>query len=84
MQSHDRDAIMKLAEQISSYLESHPEAADSLEGIVKWWLPRQRYMDSVEQVNEALNVLIENGEVYRVVLSDGRVIYLKKPDDDEN
>lgn len=78
MQHHDREELMKLAEQIERYLESHPDAADSLEGIANWWLPRQRYIESIEQVNEALDILVRNGRVEKTTLSDGHVIYVRK------
>ena len=67
-----------LAEQIVRYLKSHPEAADSLEGIAKWWIPQQQYIESVEKVYKALNYLIENKIVSRKILSDGSKIYVRK------
>ena len=31
---------LELARQISGYLDRHPNAADTLEGITRWWLKR--------------------------------------------
>ena len=67
-----------LAEQIERYLDSHPDAADSLEGIVKWWIPHQQYIESVDKVYKALNYLVENGMLSQKTLSDGSKIYVKK------
>ncbi|MCJ7603252.1 MAG: hypothetical protein MUO63_17355 [Desulfobulbaceae bacterium] len=35
--------IEHIAQEIERYLQTRPNAADSLEGITKWWLTRQRY-----------------------------------------
>lgn len=58
--SHRIDAV---AAEILDYLRSHPEAADTLEGIVEWWLMRTRYMRGLERVEEALALLISEGLV---------------------
>ena len=68
----DRD---QLADEISRYLEAHPGAADSVEGIVRWWLARQRYEFATHKVQEALNYLESRGVVRKSVSSGGRVIY---------
>ncbi len=72
----DEEKLM--AEQIVRYLESHPDAADCLEGIAKWWIPQQQYIESIEKIHKALNYLVENGIVTRKTLSDGSDIYTKK------
>ena len=49
-----------IAEEIIRYLESHPGAADSLEGITSWWLlddPRK----SVKTVARAIQRLTSEG-----------------------
>lgn len=71
----DEDKLV--AEQIVHYLESHPDAADCLEGIAKWWIPQQQYIESVEKVYKALNYLIENEIVSQKILSDGSKIYVR-------
>lgn len=79
--------IAQIANEIQRYLRSHPHAADSLEGIAKWWLARQRYEDSNERVGRALKYLIESGEVQRKRLPDGGVVYInatRKDSNDEN
>lgn len=78
MPKNDDEENKILADQITRYLESHPEAADGLEGIAKWWIPQQQYIESVEKIHKALNYLIENGTVTRKTLSDGSDIYAKK------
>ena len=74
----DDDEDKLVAEQIERYLEQHPDAADCLEGIVKWWIPKQQYIESNKKVHKALNYLIEKGIICRKTLSDGSDIYAKK------
>ena len=46
--------IQNVAREIESYLSMHPNAADTLEGVVKWWLIRQRFEESMNLVSKAL------------------------------
>lgn len=71
----DRDETAVLAEEIRLYLETHPAAADTLDGIVSWWLPGPRHPPAVESVERALDMLADAGVVEKVTRSDGHVIY---------
>ena len=48
---------------VLTYLEAHPSAADTLEGIVAWWLEQRRIRYGVEIVSGALERLITSGAV---------------------
>ena len=61
--------------EILSYLEMHPDAADNLDGVINWWLREQRFLRPVEQVESALNILIEKQAVERIRNPDGTTIY---------
>ncbi len=73
--SINEDEIAALAAQIQQYLEAHPAAADTLDGIVSWWLPYQRDRQTVENVEHALDALAAAGVVEKLKRSDGHVIY---------
>jgi hypothetical protein len=66
------------ADEILAYLHAHPTAADSLEGIVSWWLPRQRYEEARSRIQACLDRLVERGLVSRTRLADGTVLYSKQ------
>jgi hypothetical protein len=57
------DDVEALAAEIATYLEAHPDAADSLEGILTWWLARQRYARTRRSVEFALDRLRRRGVV---------------------
>ena len=71
--------VAEIARAIERYLAKHPNAADSLEGIRQWWLMRQRYEESAQQVQQALDQLLRAGAINKRVLSDGRVLYTGTP-----
>lgn len=48
---------------VLAYLEAHPSAADTLEGIVAWWLEQRRIRYGVEIVSGSLERLITSGAV---------------------
>ena len=60
---------------IEAYLERHPDAADSAEGISRWWLARDGLDPCVEVVQAALSRLLERGVVTARTLPNGERIY---------
>ncbi len=67
MSRHDEPDLARLSDEILCYLRAHPQAADTVDGIVGWWLPRQRYDEAVDRVQHALDKLVASG--------DGTVLY---------
>jgi hypothetical protein len=70
-----KNEIEKIAQEIQLYLFKHPNAADTLEGITKWWLQRLRYEETTEIVHKALQYLIDCNYVLQTTNSDGSSIY---------
>lgn len=73
------DDVAALAAQIRQYLDAHPAAADTLDGIMFWWLPSPPGAYTVERVEHALRVLAAAGIVEKLTRSDGHVIYRRTP-----
>ena len=73
------DRVKTVAREIEHYLEAHPGAADSLEGIASWWVSRQRIRDELEIVQAALEQLADTGIVSKGQVDDahGPVYRLK-------
>lgn len=75
MVPHD-PRIAAIADALRRYLESHPNASDSLEGVMRWWLASERVEASQAMVRGALEQLAEEQVVRVRVLSDGTRVYL--------
>lgn len=67
--------VQAIARDIEAYLAVHPDAADSAEGIQRWWLAHAPTEDSLDQVRAALEQLAAAGRITRRVLPDGGVVY---------
>jgi hypothetical protein len=63
---------------VLAYLAQHPDAADTLEGIVSWWLPTQRYETERQYIEKALDLMVERGLLCRDRLPGGTVLYALK------
>ena len=70
--SSEKDAV---ASEILSYLANHPQASDTLEGILEWWLLQQKIEYQTRVVRDALAELVERGFLVREVTKDARVHY---------
>ncbi|SEL12656.1 hypothetical protein [Nitrosovibrio tenuis] len=57
------------------YLRAHPAAADTVDGIIQWWLPIQRYETAKDVIQKALDDLIKQGTVDYVDTGNGRRIF---------
>lgn len=69
----------EVANEIMQYLEAHPTACDTPDGIANWWLHRQRIMQGKEKIKEALDYLEVKGMVRRQRNLDGHVVYSANP-----
>jgi hypothetical protein len=59
---------------IRRYCAQHPNAADTVEGVRRWWLAD--LVCSREEIERALAELVARGEVAERSLADGTVLYL--------
>lgn len=78
MVHHKNDQITsdcELRETILSYLNNCSNAADTIEGVISWWLPRQRYNDSYKNILRILEQLVDEKTLLKTRLPDGNVIY---------
>ena len=78
-----RVGIDFIASKIADYFRQYPNAADTADGVFKWWLSREQVRCTHEQVERALEYLIAEGVVTKTILSDGRILYSCKKADGE-
>ena len=60
---------------ILAYLSDNPDAGDTLDGIVEWWLLDQRIKFETRNVSEAVSKLVSEGLVVEHADADARTIY---------
>jgi len=72
---NEKQSRSELSATILRYLAACPHAADTVEGVVSWWLPRQRYSDARAAIEQILEEMVAEGLVTKVNLPDNKVIY---------
>jgi hypothetical protein len=66
-----------LSAALRQYLERNPDAADSLDGIRRWWLPQSLQSVGNERLQVALDGLVASGEMQVRCLPDGAEFYAR-------
>ena len=70
--SDDSEGRTEIARELMIYLLKHPEAKDTLEGILEWWLPGRT---SRRRLKDALDDLALRGWVNLERRGSGMVLY---------
>ena len=65
----------QIGSEILAYLVNHPEAQDTLEGIVEWWLLERAIKFQEAQVKKALSDLVAKGLILEKKGTDSQVYY---------
>jgi hypothetical protein len=68
----------EVAEAILGYLEEHPHATDTVEGIAEWWIMRQQIRVNATTVTRVLQDLMERGLVEELGAGEQRRYRLKR------
>lgn len=75
----ENELIESIAQEILNYLKMHPNSVDSIDGIAKWWLKRQRFDEAHNNVQLAVGLLISEGKLEkRGIGRGGAVFYARK------
>jgi hypothetical protein len=64
-----------IAQDLLGYLINNPDAQDTLEGIVEWWLLQMKLETRTVKVKEALAGLVAKGLIMECTGSDSRLRY---------
>lgn len=75
----DEEPVDQIATEILRYLKRNPEARDTAEGVLRWWLVEYRYEIALRKTEQALQRLVEQGEVTTEADLAGGVLYSKAP-----
>ena len=52
---------MEIARAVLRYLQEHPDAKDTLQGIAQWWILRECAERKLSEVEEGVSVLLTKG-----------------------
>ena len=66
----------EIARDLLGYLINNPEAQDTLEGIVEWWLLQMKLESRTTKVKEALADLVARKLILECAGSDSRLRYM--------
>ena len=69
------ESLMAEAREILSYLIEHPDAKDTVDGILRWWLTKGNSEIRKGEVEEALDFLVAKGFLIERETSDLKKIY---------
>jgi len=64
-----------LAAGILGYLKQHPNAKDTVRGIVEWWLLEQCIRQTLADVRKALRTLVDRGLILECKQSGNDIYY---------
>ena len=67
--------VDKISTEIMSYLTERPDAKDTLEGIIQWWLLERNIIVQTGKVKEALTELVNRGLVIQRMGRDSQISY---------
>jgi hypothetical protein len=70
----------RIAHEILAYLMDHPDAQDTLDGVVQWWLLERKIKNQTDLTKEALAELVSKGLVLESESGDSRIHYRMNPD----
>ena len=70
-----RDTTWEVALKILRYLDQNPDAADTVEGILEWWLPKQSIYEEEKVVKRALDEMVKRNLILASRSSDARRHY---------
>ncbi|MBX3599014.1 MAG: hypothetical protein KF863_00215 [Rubrivivax sp.] len=70
------DPVDAIVQAVLAYLARHPQAADSLHGVARWWVGDDGRL-GLPLVQQALDRLVVAGELRRQRLADGSVLYAR-------
>ncbi len=65
----------EIAREILAYLADHPDAQDTLEGIVEWWILESKVRLQIAIIKEILNELVDKEFILEVNHDYTRIRY---------
>jgi hypothetical protein len=67
--------LSPLARQILRYLRDHPQAEDTIEGIMVWWISERAIKLWLPEARKSLTALVSQGYLAKNTGADGQTFY---------
>jgi Fe2+ or Zn2+ uptake regulation protein len=77
--AHESRDDAEATEAFLGYLDEHPHAMDTVEGIAEWWLMRQQIRVHVTTLMRVLHRLTERGLVDEIGTGEQRRYFRRRP-----
>lgn len=68
-------SVAEIARAIADYVGNNPQAQDTLEGIIQWWLPEVEHKPRVAVIRQALDELVAGGLITAHKAKDAQILY---------
>ena len=65
----------ELRHSILAYLLNNPMAEDTIEGIAQWWILSQKIQFCTDEVEDALDELVDEGFITLCTEADSKILY---------
>ena len=69
----------EIAGEILDYLQLHPTAMESRDGILQYWILQRRFLRGLVALDDALERLVAEDRIERVRGADGRMLSRAPP-----
>ncbi|HET7239323.1 MAG TPA: hypothetical protein VFI76_09860 [Terrimicrobiaceae bacterium] len=71
----EETSLTSPASEILEYLRRQPDAQDTIEGILRWWVVDQCVRNWTPKISEAVSQLVASGVLEEKRLSDGTTVF---------
>ena len=79
-QAASPDSSRTVIRDILRYLSEHPDAKDTRDGILQWWISQGTNEPEADVVQQALDALVAKGWMFKRETMPDRVIYSMNKD----
>lgn len=67
--------ILMIEDLIASYIATHPQAADTVDGVRDWWVALDLPGATRDEVQAAIDQLVARGTLAKSALPEGTLFY---------
>ncbi len=64
-----------IARDVLTYLSEHPDARDTIDGIIRWWIPEQKIKTHITTLKNVINELVAKNLILESHGHDSRIHY---------